>query len=173
MTNLQFSGLSLIWSERIQSLMTSSNGNIFHVTGPSCGDFTGHRWIPITKASDAEFWCFLWSSGLINNRYASDSGRHPAHHDVTIMRYMAQISMAWYRQCVSIRKNNIALYHRCHIQLWMSAYEDQGESFLNNNTALACRTMYVWNTSNPAFSRGRQLVSFRFEYRLPVPEHRN
>ena len=27
--------------------------------------------------------------------------------------------------------------------------------------------------SNPAFSRGRQLVSFRFEYRLPVPEHRN
>ena len=27
--------------------------------------------------------------------------------------------------------------------------------------------------SNPAFSRGTQLVSFRFEYRLPVPEHRN
>ena len=27
--------------------------------------------------------------------------------------------------------------------------------------------------SNPAFSRGRQFVSFRFEYRLPVPEHRN
>ena len=26
---------------------------------------------------------------------------------------------------------------------------------------------------NPAFSRGTQLVSFRFEYRLPVPEHRN
>ena len=25
----------------------------------------------------------------------------------------------------------------------------------------------------PAFSRGRQLVSFRFEYRLPVPEHRS
>ena len=27
--------------------------------------------------------------------------------------------------------------------------------------------------SNPAFSRGTQLGSFRFEYRLPVPEHRN
>ena len=27
--------------------------------------------------------------------------------------------------------------------------------------------------SNPTFSRGTQLVSFRFEYRLPVPEHRN
>ena len=27
--------------------------------------------------------------------------------------------------------------------------------------------------SNPAFSRGRQLVPFRFENSLPVPEHRN
>ena len=41
-------------------MMTSSNGNIFRVTGPLCGEFTGHRWIPRTKASDAELWCFLW-----------------------------------------------------------------------------------------------------------------
>ena len=34
--------------------MTSSNGNIFRVTGPLCEEFTGHRWIPLTKASDAE-----------------------------------------------------------------------------------------------------------------------
>ena len=42
--------------------MTSSNGNIFHITGPLCGEFIGHRWIPLTKAGDAELWCFLWSS---------------------------------------------------------------------------------------------------------------
>ena len=42
-------------------MMTSSNGNIFRVTGPLWGEFTGHRWIPLTKASDAELWCFLWS----------------------------------------------------------------------------------------------------------------
>ena len=41
-------------------IMTSSNGNIFCVTGPLCGEFTGPRWIPRTKASDAELWCFLW-----------------------------------------------------------------------------------------------------------------
>ena len=34
----------------------------FRVTGPLCGEFTGHRWIPFTKASDAELWCFLWSA---------------------------------------------------------------------------------------------------------------
>ena len=43
------------------AMMTSSNGNIFRVTGHLCGEFTGPRWIPCTKASDAEFWCFLWS----------------------------------------------------------------------------------------------------------------
>ena len=34
----------------------------FRVTGPLCEEFTGHPWIPRTKASDAEFWCFLWST---------------------------------------------------------------------------------------------------------------
>ena len=42
-------------------MMTSSNGNIFRVTGHLCGKFTGHRWISHTKASDAELWCLLWS----------------------------------------------------------------------------------------------------------------
>ena len=35
-------------------MMTSLNGNIFRVTGSLCGELTGHRWIPLTKASDAE-----------------------------------------------------------------------------------------------------------------------
>ena len=44
------------------NMMTSSNGNIFRVTGHLCGKFTGSRWIPRTKAGDAELWCFLWSA---------------------------------------------------------------------------------------------------------------
>ena len=36
-------------------MMTSSNGNIFRVTGHLCGEFTGPRWIPHTKTSDANF----------------------------------------------------------------------------------------------------------------------
>ena len=44
------------------NMMTSSNGNIFRVTGHLCGKFTGHRWISHTKASDAELWCLLWSA---------------------------------------------------------------------------------------------------------------
>ena len=66
-------------------MMTSSNGNIFRVTGPLCGKFTGHRWIPHTKASDTELWSFLWSApwinGWVNNREAGDLRRHRTHYD--------------------------------------------------------------------------------------------
>ena len=46
----------------VELMMTSSNGNIFRVTGHLCREFTGPRWIPRTKTSDAELWCFLWSA---------------------------------------------------------------------------------------------------------------
>ena len=42
--------------------MTSSNGSIFRITGPLWGEYTGHRWIPLSKTSDAGLWCFLWSA---------------------------------------------------------------------------------------------------------------
>ena len=44
------------------AMMTSSNGNIFRYTGHLCGEFTVPRWIPHTKVSDAELWCFPWSA---------------------------------------------------------------------------------------------------------------
>ena len=40
-------------------MMTSSNANIFRVTGPLCGEFTSHRWIPLTMASDAGYDVFF------------------------------------------------------------------------------------------------------------------
>ena len=39
---------------KLWNMMTSSNGNIFRITGHLCGVFTGPRWIPHTKASDAK-----------------------------------------------------------------------------------------------------------------------
>ena len=41
----------------LHDMMTSPNGNIFRVTGHLYGEFTGPRWLPPTKASDAELWC--------------------------------------------------------------------------------------------------------------------
>ena len=43
-------------------MMTSSNASIFRIASPLWGESTGHRWIPLKKASGAELWCFLWSA---------------------------------------------------------------------------------------------------------------
>ena len=79
---------------RLQTIITSSSGNIFRVTGHLCGEFTGHRWIPRTKASDAELWIFslicAWISDWVNNSATGDLRRHRAYYDVTVMRASLQ-----------------------------------------------------------------------------------
>ena len=69
---------------------TSSNENIFRVTGHLCREITGHRWIPHIKASEAEHLMFslicTWINGWVNNREAGDFRWICAHYDVTVMR---------------------------------------------------------------------------------------
>ena len=71
--------------------MTSSNGNIFRVTGPVFGEFTGHRRIPRTKPVTRSFGVFfnlrLNERLSKQNRVAGDLKRHRAHYDVTVMAY--------------------------------------------------------------------------------------
>ena len=83
---------TLWWVDGVDgsTMMTSSNGSIFRVTGPLCGEFTGHWWIPLTKASDAELRCFLWSApwinGWVNNHQAGDLRCHRAYYDVIVIQ---------------------------------------------------------------------------------------
>ena len=71
-------------------MMTPSNGNIFRVTGHFCGEFTDHRWIPHTKASDAELLMFSLIcariNGWVNNGEVGDLRRLRAHYDAIVMR---------------------------------------------------------------------------------------
>ena len=74
------------WPVPSYDMMTSSNGNKFPVIGLLWWESTGHRWIPLTKTSNAELCCFLWSSpepdSWASNRYLR---RHRAHYDFTLM----------------------------------------------------------------------------------------
>ena len=57
-------------------------------TGRLCWEFTGHRWIPLTKLCDTELCCFLWSApekSWVNNRNAGDLRRHRAHYGPTVV----------------------------------------------------------------------------------------
>ena len=63
------------------NMMTSSNGNIFHVTGPLCGEFLSQR--PVTRRFD--FFICAWINDWVNNREAGDLRCHRAHYDVIVM----------------------------------------------------------------------------------------
>ena len=79
-------------------MMTSSNGNIFHVTGPLWWEFTGDRWIPLTKASDMELWCFLSFAPeqtvgqTIRMQVIWDN--HRIHYDITVCNDIL-VQFAW------------------------------------------------------------------------------
>ena len=55
-TNLQ-NGKS---TKTISSWWCHQMKTFLRVTGPCWMESTGHRWIPLTKARDAELWWFLW-----------------------------------------------------------------------------------------------------------------
>ena len=62
-------------------MMTSSNVNIFRVTGHLCGEFTGPQWRGALMFS---LIC-VWINGWVSNREAGDLRRYRAHFDVTAM----------------------------------------------------------------------------------------
>ena len=95
----------------VLSMMTSSNGNIFRVTDPLYGEFTGH--LPKKKPVTRSLMISLISAsanGWLNNRGASDLRRHRAHYDVTVMRlsqdmvhhrqYWFYLPFGWYSKSI-------------------------------------------------------------------------
>ena len=70
---------------------------------PLCVEFTGPRWIPLTKASDAELWRFFicaLTNSWTNNGDACDLRRHGAHCDVTVMESVVTAAILFRTPCV-------------------------------------------------------------------------
>ena len=71
-------------------MMTSSNGNIFRVTGPLCGEFT----VPVSSPHKGQWRGALmfslicvWLNGWVNNREAGNLSRNRGHYDVIVMSH--------------------------------------------------------------------------------------
>ena len=62
-------------------MMTSSNGNIFRVTGHLCGEFTG----PIC----------VWIIGWVNSREAGDLRRYRAHYEAIVMYSHEEVASSY------------------------------------------------------------------------------
>ena len=90
--------------QHLYIMMTSSNGNIFRVTGHLYGEFTGP---PVNYPHKGQWRVALmfslicvWINGWVNNREAGDLRRYRAHYDVTVMsRSPRSYYLGFYWQC--------------------------------------------------------------------------
>ena len=68
--------------------MTSSNGNIFRVTGHLCGDIIGNSEFPtqrpVTQSFDVSL-IYAWINDWVNNHKAGDLRRQRDHYAVIVM----------------------------------------------------------------------------------------
>ena len=114
----------------VQDMTTSSNGNIFRVTGPLCGEFTGHRWIPVTKGQWRGALMFSLICALYKRLGKQSWGwwfetpsrslwRHC--NDLSIAIYVTQVTLAIKpSQYIKITENNASqwLWPRFVFWLW-------------------------------------------------------
>ena len=104
-------------------MVTSSNGNIFHVTGPSCGEFTGPGDFPtqrpVTRSLDV-FFDLRLINDWVNNREAGDLRRHRGHYDVIVMGTF--FCFKWY---TVLAQNNLVWYFSSPYARWILCTRDQ------------------------------------------------
>ena len=141
--------------------MTSSNGNIFRVTGHLCGEFTGPRWIPRTKASDAELWRFFFMcariNGWVNNGKAGDLRRHRARYDIIVMQMQSYGESSVFTTVTSHETHGVPNHRLCNsffswhqikhqssargIHRWPMDYSCKGSVMRNG---FSCRDVNGW-----------------------------
>ena len=89
-------------------MMTSSNENVFRVTGHLCGEFTGPGEFPHKgqwrRALMFSLIC-VWINDWVNNREAGDLRRYRVHYDVTVM---FNIRKVWPTLKIVLDYNNTA-----------------------------------------------------------------
>ena len=104
--------------------MTSSNGNIFRVTGLSCGELTGHRWIPRKGQwrRALRFSICTWINRWVDNREDGEMRRDRAHYDVTVMILLGQ-RMYWMCSNSKITTKRYGIYdYDIHIYIYTACY---------------------------------------------------
>ena len=119
----------------IHPMMTSSNGNIFRVTGPLSPVNSPHK----GQWRGALLFSLIcdWINGRVNNCEAGDLRRHRAHYSVTVMLYYtsAWLSAGVYGYGEYPKYNNINLGDYNHIDMHVC---------LNNNISICFRMLYTF-----------------------------
>ena len=98
-------------SHPVTPMMTSSNGNIFRVTGHLCGEFTGHLWIPSTQTPVTRSFNIFFENRL-NKRLSKHSDKW-VRLSKSFIPHKGAISKV-YRWWGSLSTTD----HRCSMLFW-------------------------------------------------------
>ena len=110
--------VKVIW---LWCMMTSSNGNIFRVTGHVCGEFTGPGEFPAQRPVSHNFDALFHLRPIncwVNNGEAGDLRRYRAHHDVTVMGVTTWTGLPYYWPCVGGIQQSLVVCSRKLPGMW-------------------------------------------------------
>ena len=141
-------------------MMTSTNGNIFLNNGLLWGEFTGHRGIPLTKASDSELWCFLWSVP----EQADDKQLR--------RRWLEIPSSSLWRHCNVVRRHRYIGFWKWKHQITMIFHSLYAMSYREFTTygrhqlTAYCNSPTLWHKTKYCLDTGTLLLIWLIEGRI-------
>ena len=98
------------------SMITSTNGNIFRVTGlcaenlPVTSEFPAQR--PVARIFHVAMIC-VWTNGWVNSQEAGDLRRHRAHYDVIVMSAWTSALAYWHHDLKNFPCTKISIQSNC------------------------------------------------------------
>ena len=134
---------------RIDHTMTSSNGSIFRVTGPLCGEspvtdeFLSQR--PVTRGFGVSLIC-TWTIGWVNSRFAGDVRRHGTHHDVTAIHITTAVDQHGGYRCPGDRRQVIGHHHADPINT--TGRHHQGVIIIIRDSCITGEVNFIKSTSS-------------------------
>ena len=136
-------------------MMTSSNGNIFRVTGPLCGEFTGRRWIPSQRPVTRSFDVFF--DLRLNKRLSKQSWGW--WFETPSRSLLRQCNVPWnIWSCATVllcfellSVHDFILVYSCHIHILSGCFTDTGafvwlKYLVNSFKTHTHIYIYIYNT---------------------------
>ena len=149
-------------------MMTSWNGNIFRVTGPLCGEFTGPGEFP-HKVQWREALVFslscAWINGRVNNRVDGDLRRHRSPYDVIVMtwengRYWISTKNKAPQMCIISSKERKVSYKLLRFTVNSSVYTTYSDNRANCSYPCTkqCHALCMHNVLPPIYTLHRPCI---------------
>ena len=146
-------------------MMTSSNGNIFRVTVPLCGE------VPVNSPHKGQWRRALmfslisvWIKGWVNNCEAGDLRRHHGHYDVIVMKGHHPRLLATAMKWVTKYRQKLWVAGTCYMRNGQTLMKTS--SFWANFRHWLHRKLSFWHSGTASYEYFFKMTTCPFQYRV-------